>query len=79
MYDKMHGMGRIIIEDGRITEGRWVGGKIRGETTILYTNGDIFQGEVIDNEMQGEGKDSNSLLTKHTDFKFRCVYMERWD
>ena len=58
----MHGQGRLISQNGRLTECDWVDGKMNGETTIQYPNGDLFMGEVIDNEMQGEGKQAINVI-----------------
>ena len=56
MYNQKHGEGRLISENGKVVESEWVAGQMHGDTVILYPNSDLFRGEVVNNEINGDGK-----------------------
>ena len=49
------GSGKLTLLDGSVLEGFFNDGTISGKGSILYSNGDKYVGELLNNNIEGQG------------------------
>jgi hypothetical protein len=56
-----HGEGKMtFIDDGRVCEGNWKGGKLQ-KGTCKWKDGSVYEGELVDGKPHGKGKLTSSI------------------
>ena len=53
--NRVHGLGRLIYEDGLVQEGRWENDMLNGECRITEPDGTVFIGMFVNHQKQGKG------------------------
>lgn len=75
-HDKLDGEAEIILSNGNYYKGTFDNGYfVRGTARITYSDGSIYEGELLSNRFDGKGKyiDANGMISEGTFKQGVCV------